>query len=349
MRFSAYLVFISLWTLVVYSPVCHWVWASDGWLFTWGALDFAGGTVVHINAGVAALVAAVVLGPRKDYARQAFLPHNVPFALLGAGLLWFGWFGFNAGSALGATPAAALAFADDHAGAGGGSGGLDAAGPDAQRQGHGGRRGHWHRGRPGRHHAGGGSRQPDQRDSAGRHRGDSQLLRPGVPRATRLDDSLDVVAAHGVGGTVGALLTGVFSEKAWSGVADGLLFGNPGQLWIQVVAIGATLAYSGVTTFVLLKLVGVLVPLRAEVTDEGLGMDVTQHGEEAYVDGEGAILVLHERDAALPSALASARLEVGHEAGCRHRSLRTAQRRARRTLQGRRAGIDHHARAGARR
>jgi len=101
MRFSAYLVFISLWMLFVYAPVAHWVWASDGWLYNWGALDFAGGTVVHINAGVAAFVAAMVLGPRKDYARQAFLPHNVPFTLLGAGLLWFGWFCFNGGSALG--------------------------------------------------------------------------------------------------------------------------------------------------------------------------------------------------------------------------------------------------------
>ncbi len=123
---------------------------------------------------------------------------------------------------------------------------------------------------------------------------------------TRLDDSLDVVAAHGVGGTVGALLTGVFSEKAWSGVADGVLFGNPGQLWIQAVAVGATSSTAARMTFVLLKLVGVLVPLRAEVTDEGLGMDVTQHGEEAYMDGEGAILVLHERDAGVSPALASA-------------------------------------------
>src|SRR5690606_13306276 len=109
MRFSAYLVFISLWMLFVYAPVAHWVWASDGWLYNWGALDFAGGTVVHINAGVAAFVAAMVLGPRKDYARQAFLPHNVPFTLLGAGLLWFGWFGFNGGSALGANTSAVLA------------------------------------------------------------------------------------------------------------------------------------------------------------------------------------------------------------------------------------------------
>jgi Amt family ammonium transporter len=306
MRFSAYLLFISLWTLAVYSPICHWVWASDGWLFTWGALDFAGGTVVHVNAGIAAFVAAVVLGPRKDYARQAFLPHNVPFALLGAGLLWFGWFGFNAGSALGANEAAALAFATTMlapaaalvvwtlldllrngkvTAVGAATGivvGLVAITP-----------------------------------AAGHVSPISAIMLGGIAaipsyyglvfRArTRLDDSLDVVAAHGVGGTVGALLTGVFSEKAWSGVADGVLFGNPGQLWIQAVAVGATIVYSGAVTFVLLKLVGVLVPLRAEASDEGLGMDVTQHGEEAYVDGEGAILVLPERDASVSPALASA-------------------------------------------
>jgi Amt family ammonium transporter len=306
MKFAAYLLFICLWSLFVYSPICHWVWASDGWLFTWGALDFAGGTVVHVNAGVAALVAAVVLGPRKDFARQAFLPHNVPFTLLGAGLLWFGWFGFNAGSALGATPAAALAFVTTMfapaaaltvwtlldlmrngkvTAVGAATGivvGLVAITP-----------------------------------AAGHISPISALLLGGIAaipsyyglvfRArTRLDDSLDVVAAHGVGGTVGALLTGVFSEKAWSGVADGVLFGNPGQLWIQFAAVAATMVYSGVATFVLLKLVGVLVPLRAEAGDEGLGMDVTQHGEEAYVEGEGAILVLPESDAALSPALASA-------------------------------------------
>ena len=306
MRFSAYLLFICLWSLCVYSPVAHWVWSPDGWLFAWGALDFAGGTVVHINAGVAALVAAMVLGPRKDYARQAFLPHNVPFTLLGAGLLWFGWFGFNAGSALGASPAAALAFAttmlapaatlvvwtlldmlrNNKVTAVGAATaivvGLVAITP-----------------------------------AAGHISPVSAILLGGIAAVpsyyalvfrvrTRLDDSLDVVAAHGLGGMVGALLTGVFSEKAWSGVADGLLFGNPGQLGIQAVAVAATIVYSGAMTFGLLKLVGVIVPLRADVTDEGLGMDVSQHGEEAYVDGEGAILVLPDRDTPMAPAFASA-------------------------------------------
>jgi len=128
---------------------------------------------------------------------------------------------------------------------------------------------------------------------------------------TRLDDSLDVVAAHGVGGFVGALLTGVFSEKAWSGVTDGLLFGNPGQLWIQTAAVLATIAYSAVVSFVLLKAVGVLMPLRATAEDEAIGLDVSQHGEEAYAEGDGAILVLPERDAAIAPAFASATAQGG--------------------------------------
>jgi Amt family ammonium transporter len=255
---------------------------------------------------MAALVASVVLGARKDYARQAFLPHNVPFTLLGAGLLWFGWFGFNAGSALGATPAAALAFATTM---------LAPAAAlmvwtllDLMRS--------------GRVTAVGGATAivvglVAITPAAGHVSPISAIVLGGIAAVpsyyalllrvrTRLDDSLDVVAAHGIGGTVGALLTGVFSEKAWSGIADGALFGNPGQLTIQLAAVAATIAYSGIATFAILKLVGVVVPLRAEAGDEGLGMDVTQHGEEAYADGEGAILVLPERDAAVSHALASA-------------------------------------------
>ncbi len=293
MRFPAYTLFIALWAIVVYAPIAHWVWGG-GWLAKMGALDFAGGTVVHVNAGVAALVAARVLGPRKDFARQAILPHNVPFTLLGAGLLWFGWFGFNAGSALSAGPGAALAFTttflapmgtlvvwtmldllrNQKATAVGAATaivvGLVAITP-----------------------------------AAGFVSPISALLLGGISaipsyyallwRArTSLDDSLDVVAAHGLGGTVGALLTGVFAEKAWNGVADGLLFGNPAQLGIQAVAIGAAIVYSGGASFVLLKIVNLVAPLRADTGEEGFGMDVSQHGEEAYADGEGAILVLPE-------------------------------------------------------
>ncbi len=291
MRFSAYMLFITLWAIVVYGPVAHWVWGG-GWLAKMGALDFAGGTVVHVNAGVAALVAATVLGPRKDFARQAFLPHNVPFVLLGAGLLWFGWFGFNAGSALSAGTSASLAFTTTFlapmatmvvwalldlmrngkvTAVGGATGlvvGLVAITPAA------------------------GFISPMSSLLLGALAAFPSYYGLVWRARTRLDDSLDVVAAHGVGGTVGALLTGVFAEKAWNGTTDGLLFGNPAQLGIQATAVVAAIVYSGIGSFVLLKLVGLIVPLRAARNDEGVGMDVTQHGEEAYAEGEGAILVL---------------------------------------------------------
>jgi Amt family ammonium transporter len=299
MRFGAYLLFLALWTLLVYAPVAHWVWGG-GWLAQLGALDFAGGTVVHVNAGAAALVAAVALGPRKDYARKAMLPHNVPFTLLGAGLLWFGWFGFNAGSALAANTSAVLAFVNTmlapaaalvvwtllelrrtgRATAVGGATaivvGLVAITPAA--------------GYVGPMAAlvlGGLSAVPSYLALSWRAR-------------TRLDDSLDVVAAHGLGGTVGALLTGVLAQKSWNGVADGLIFGNPRQLAVQAMAVLATAAFSAAGTLAVLKLVAVLIPLRASVREEALGLDVSQHGEEAYTRGEGAILVLP--DAAPPAA-----------------------------------------------
>ena len=294
MRFSAYMLFIALWSVVVYAPVAHWVWGG-GWLATLGALDFAGGTVVHVNAGVAALVAALVLGPRKDFARQAFLPHNVPFTLLGAGLLWFGWFGFNAGSALAASPSAALAFTTTFlapmgtlvvwtlldmtrnqkvTAVGGATAivvGLVAITPAA------------------------GFVSPISGLALGALAAVPSYYALVWRVRTRLDDSLDVVAAHGLGGTVGALLTGVFAEKAWNTTADGLLFGNPAQLGIQAAAVLASIVYSGALTFALLKLVAVVVPLGAVSTEEGIGMDVSQHGEEAYAEGEGAILVLPDR------------------------------------------------------
>jgi ammonium transporter, Amt family len=306
MKFSAYVVFIVLWSIVVYSPVAHWVWASTGWLFTMGALDFAGGTVVHVNAAVAAFVAAMVLGPRKDYARQAILPHNVPFVLLGAGLLWFGWFGFNAGSALGANKSAALAFVTtmlapaatltiwsllDMVRGGKATAvgaataivvGLVAITPAA------------------------GHVSPMSALALGGLAAFPSYFALLYRARTKLDDSLDVVAAHGVGGAVGALLTGVFSQKAWSNISDGLLFGNPGQVATQAIGIVAVLAYSGVMTFVILKLISAVMPLRADATDEGVGLDITNHGEEAYTSGEGAILVLPEVEA--PQVALQARL-----------------------------------------
>jgi Amt family ammonium transporter len=294
MQFKAYLTFLTLWGLVVYAPIAHWVWGG-GWLGKLGALDFAGGTVVHVNAGVAAVVAALVLGARKDYARQAILPHNVPFTVLGAGLLWFGWFGFNGGSALAASPIAGLAFVNtmlapaatlvawtalDFARAGKATAvgaataivvGLVAITPAA------------------------GFVSPLAAIALGAVAAFPSYYVVLWRARTRLDDSLDVLAAHGVGGTVGALLTGVLAQKVWNGVADGLLFGNPVQVAIQALAVLAAATYSAGGTLVLLKLVGLVLPLRAvNGREEKLGLDVSQHGEEAYTTGEGAILVLTE-------------------------------------------------------
>jgi Amt family ammonium transporter len=310
MSFRAYLVFISLWSVGVYAPIAHWVWGS-GWLAQMGALDFAGGTVVHINAATAALVAAVMIGPRKDYARQAILPQNVPFTLLGTGLLWMGWFGFNAGSALGANETAALAFVNTmlapmgtlvvwtmldlarvrKATAVGAATaivvGLVAVTPAAGFVG------------------------PLAAIAIGAIAAIPSHFALLWRTRTRLDDSLDVVAAHGVGGLVGALLTGVFAEAAWSGSASGLISGNVKQLGIQIVAAAAAIVWSAGGTWVLLRLVALRVPLRASSREEGLGLDLSQHGEEAYTHGEGAVLVLpdpvHETPAAQPVPALSSR------------------------------------------
>ena len=286
MNFKAYVLFISIWSIVVYAPLAHWVWGG-GWLADMGAWDFAGGTVVHVNAGVAALVAAIVVGKRSDYGNASILPHNVPTVLLGAGLLWFGWFGFNAGSALAASPIAGLAFVTTM---------LAPAATlvvwtflDIMRSG-----------------------KPTAvgcataivvglvaiTPAAGFISPMNALLLGGIAaipsyfgliiRAkTSLDDSLDVVAAHGLGGTVGAILTGVFADKSLNGVFDGALYGNVGQIGIQATAVGTAIVYSGVVTFLLLKVIGLFIPLRATVQDQGAGLDITQHGEEAYLHSGG--------------------------------------------------------------
>ncbi len=295
MRFGPYLAFITLWSLVVYAPIAHWVWGG-GWLGRLGALDFAGGTVVHVNAAAAALVCAVVVGARKDYARQAILPQNVPFTLLGAGLLWMGWFGFNAGSALAANGVAALAFTNTMfapiatlvvwtlldltrtrkaTAVGAATGivvGLVAITPAA------------------------GFVSPMSGILIGAIAAFPSYYALLYRARTRLDDSLDVLAAHGVGGIVGALLTGVFASKAWNaGGGDGLLYGNARQLGIQAVAILATLAYSLAGTFVIVKVISLVTKLRTAPREEGMGMDFTQHGEEAYSRGEGALLLLERK------------------------------------------------------
>ena len=294
MRFGAYVAFIALWSLFVYAPVAHWVWGG-GWLSQLGVLDFAGGTVVHVNAGIAAAVAALVVGRRKDFGRQAVLPHNVPFVMLGTGLLYFGWFGFNGGSALAANGSAVLAFtttmlapmaalavwmAIDVArtrrvtAVGAATAlviGLVVITPAA------------------------GFVSPMSALAMGALGAIPSYYAIVWRARTRLDDSLDVLAGHGIGGITGALLTGVFAEKAWGGT-DGLLFGHPGQLGLQLVGVGATIAFSGVMSYVILRLIALVMPLRADVRAQGVGLDITQHGEEAYTHGEGALLILRRDD-----------------------------------------------------
>ena len=293
MRFGPYVAFIAVWGLLVYAPVAHWVWGG-GWLGELGALDFAGGTVVHVNAGVAALVAALVLGSRHEYARTALLPHNVPFVLLGAGLLWFGWFGFNGGSALAADGIAALAFVNtllapaaalvvwallDYFRSGKATAvgvataivvGLVAITPAS------------------------GFISPANALLLGAISAVPSYAVLQWRARTRLDDSLDVFAAHGIGGMSGAVLTGVFASAAVSGAADGLLYGNPGQVGIQVIAILAVAVYCGAMTFIILKVIGLVRPLRPSEREEARGMDLLNHGEEAYASSGGAVLLLDE-------------------------------------------------------
>jgi Amt family ammonium transporter len=286
MRFSAYVVFITLWSIVVYAPLAHWVWGG-GFLADMGAWDFAGGTVVHVNAASAALVAALVLGKRQGYPSSSLLPHSVPLVLLGAGLLWFGWFGFNAGSALAASPIAGLAFVTTMLAPAGtlvvwtlldwirlgkatavGAAtaivvGLVAITPAA------------------------GFISPMNGLILGMIAAVPSYAALIIRAKTSLDDSLDVVAAHGVGGTVGALLTGVFAEKSLNGVFDGLIAGNPGQVGIQAMAVLTAIVYSGGMSFILLKVINIVIPIRADASDESTGLDLTQHGEEAYLHEGG--------------------------------------------------------------
>src|SRR5438067_9411787 len=270
MRFGPYIAFVALWSLFVYAPIAHWVWGG-GWLGKLGALDFAGGTVVHINAASAALVCAVVVGARKDYARQAILPQNVPFTLLGAGLLWVGWFGFNGGSALAANKSAALAFVNTMlaptatlvvwtildlirtkkaTAVGAATGivvGLVAITPAA------------------------GFIGPRAAIVLGGLAAFPSYFALLYRATTRLDDSLDVVAAHGVGGIVGALLTGVFAQKSWNGgVRNGALFGDVRQLGVQLIGVLPTIIYSVVGTFVIVKGLSFVTSLRTEAREEGL-------------------------------------------------------------------------------
>jgi len=283
MRFRGYVVFLVLWATLIYDPLAHWVWGSGGWLLKRGALDFAGGTVVHISAGVSALVAAWFLGPRRDYRRVPIAPHNVPLVLLGAGLLWFGWFGFNAGSALAANGLAALAFVNTNTAAAAAlvtwaaldlarSGKVTAVGAATGLV----------VGLVGITPAAG-----YVTPLAGLLIG---VLAAGVSYTaiqirsrSKLDDALDVFSCHGLAGTAGALLTGVFASKlANPAGGDGLLAGNPGQLTVQLLAVAATVVFAAVGTLAILALVQVTIGARANVPEESAGLDLSQHGEEAY-------------------------------------------------------------------
>jgi Amt family ammonium transporter len=290
MKFSAYCVFIVLWSTLVYDPVAHWVWGDGGWLATMGALDFAGGTVVHLTAGSAALVCALVIGKRAGYPRQRALPHDLTMTLTGAGLLWFGWFGFNGGSALTSGQVAGLAFVATHLGAAGGALGWLFV--------------EWlHRGKP-----------TALGVASGLVAGlvaitpASGFVAPwaaillgliagvvcygGVLLKNRFgyDDTLDAFGVHGVGGFAGAILTGVFAQKAMNpSGADGALFGNWHQLLVQVIACLATGVYSVVLTFGILKLIDATIGLRASEQEEREGLDITQHGEEAYGESSGGL------------------------------------------------------------
>ncbi|HSN92445.1 MAG TPA: ammonium transporter, partial [Anaeromyxobacteraceae bacterium] len=300
-RVKPYVLFVGLWSLVVYAPVAHWVWAPGGWLRGLGALDFAGGTVVHINAAAAAIVAAVVLGKRRGLRTPSVLPHNVPFAILGAGLLWFGWLGFNGASALAANGLAAYAFSNTFfapaaaatawalaelfrygkmSGVGIASGavaGMVAITPAA------------------------GFVTPLSGIVLGAVAGFASFGAVRIRPRLGLDDSLDVFAVHGVGATVGALLTGVFATTAVNSAgADASL----ALLGKQALGVAVTLVFSGAVSFGLLKLVARVTPLRADEQDEWAGLDQAEAGERGYIytdiESTGGTPVAHELPAAAP-------------------------------------------------
>ncbi|MBN1462482.1 MAG: ammonium transporter [Paludibacteraceae bacterium] len=282
-KFKGFLLFSLLWAILVYNPVAHWVWSGDGWLFKMGALDFAGGAVVHINAGIAALVTAIMLGKRRDYKGHALPPHNIPFVAIGAALLWFGWMGFNAGSGLAADGLAGSAFMVTHIAAAtaaltwaildwivgkkptvvgistGAVAGLVAITPAAGFV-----------------------------DISG-------ALLIGllvslicffmvaiVKPKLGYDDSLDAFGVHGIGGIIGALATGLFASPAIQAAYSGGFYGNWSQFGIQAISVIATIAFSGIMTYILFKITDKLVGIRASDKDEAIGLDESMHNETAY-------------------------------------------------------------------
>ena len=282
MKFSAYLLFAVMWSVLVYLPVCHWVWGG-GWIGAHGALDFAGGTVIHINSGAAALVAAIVIGRRKGYGKEPFHPHNLTMTILGASILWVGWFGFNAGSALAAGEISTLAFFTTQVAAGaaalswvvaewmiqgrpttlgaasGAVAGLVAVTPAA------------------------GFVSPVSAIIIGLGAGIICYLAVLLKGKIGYDDALDVVAVHGIGGLWGALATGLFASTAWNpGGADGLFYGNPKLFAVQAYGAAATIIYSMIVTFIILKVIDVIVGLRVDAEAEVRGLDLAEHSEAGY-------------------------------------------------------------------
>jgi len=282
-KFSTFLVFTVLWCTLVYDPICHWVWGPDGWILKMGALDFAGGTVVHISSGVAALAAALAVGPRRKYLKEPMFPHNLTMTLLGAALLWFGWFGFNAGSALAANGLAVTAFVTTHiataaaalswtfvewwhrkkptvlGAASGAVAGLVAITPAA------------------------GFVTPMGALIIGLVGGALCYTAVSLKPKLGYDDSLDVVGVHGVGGTWGALATGLFATVAVNSAgADGLFYGNPGQVFTQLIAVAATMGYSFIVSFILFKVLDKVMGLRVTNDEELIGLDTSLHGESGY-------------------------------------------------------------------
>lgn len=282
-RFAPFLLFALLWTVLVYNPVCHWVWAKGGWLAQMGVLDFAGGLVVHVTCGAAALAAVLVIGPRKGYGRTSIMPHNLPMTLLGTGLLWFGWFGFNGGSALAANEVAATAFVATHlagmagmfmwvvmerfvignattlGAASGAIAGLATVTPAAGFVG------------------------PNAAIIIGLMAGCVCFLAVRLKSRLRFDDSLDVVGIHGVGGVVGTICLGIFaSTQANPAGVDGLLYGNGSQLVKQIVGVGVVGGYTLVVSWILLKVIDSTVGIRLTEEAEVVGLDSAEHSETAY-------------------------------------------------------------------
>lgn len=283
-KFSSYLLFVLLWSTFVYAPLAHWVWASGGWLRTLGALDFAGGLVVHISSGVSALVAAIIIGKRKGHGHEHMPPHNLTMTLLGAALLWFGWFGFNGGSAVASGMLATSAFTTTH---------IAAATAVLS----------WllvewiHRGKPTLLGAASGAVAglvaitpasgfvgPLAALVIGAGAGALCYYGVMIKNTFGFDDSLDAVGVHGVGGTFGAIATGLFASKAINAAgADGAFFGNPSLLYIQLVSVAVAIVYAFCVTWIILKVLDRIIGLRVASEQEMEGLDLSQHGESGYI------------------------------------------------------------------